>query len=134
MDLKIFYFSYSYLLCPRELNNGSKKSFGTLRQHHLDRKIQFLFYQKIILMTAIFACICGKYDESQDFENDFKDKHGPLNKHVHFVVKMCFRFYVDYLNFYVLFFNQRIISPAISYQLMEIRHFIPIWTLTICMN
>jgi hypothetical protein len=44
-------------------------------------------------MTAIFACICGKYDESQDFENDFKDKHGPLNKHVHFVVKMCFRFY-----------------------------------------
>jgi hypothetical protein len=65
-------------------------------------------------MTAIFACICGKYDESQDFENDFKDKHGPLNEHVHFVVNMCFRFYFDYLNFYVLFYIQRIISPAIS--------------------
>ena len=33
-------------------------------------------------MTAIFACICGNYDESQDLGNDFKDKHGPLNKHV----------------------------------------------------
>jgi hypothetical protein len=33
-------------------------------------------------MTSIMACICAKYDESQDLENDFKDKHGPLNKHV----------------------------------------------------
>ncbi len=33
-------------------------------------------------MTTINACICGKYDESQDLENDFQDKHGPLNKHV----------------------------------------------------
>ncbi len=37
-------------------------------------------------MTALFACIYGKYDESQDLENDFKDKHGPLHKHVLFFV------------------------------------------------
>jgi hypothetical protein len=35
-------------------------------------------------MTAIVACICGKYDESQDLENDFKDKRESLNEHVIF--------------------------------------------------
>ena len=35
-------------------------------------------------MTTIFSCICGKYDESQDLENDFKDKREPLNEHVIF--------------------------------------------------
>jgi hypothetical protein len=54
-------------------------------------------------MTAIFSVICGKYDESQDLENDFKDKHGPLNKHVFFsenissflfwVFELCSLFY-----------------------------------------
>jgi hypothetical protein len=39
-------------------------------------------------MTAIFSVICGKYDESQDLENDFKDKQGPLNKHVFFSENM----------------------------------------------
>jgi hypothetical protein len=42
--------------------------------------------KKIILMTTILACICGKYDESQDLENDFNDKHGTLNKNVPFVI------------------------------------------------
>jgi hypothetical protein len=36
-------------------------------------------------MTTIVACICGKYDESQDLENDFIDKHGPLNEQVLFL-------------------------------------------------
>jgi len=36
-------------------------------------------------MTTIFSCICGKYDESQDLENDFKDKHEPLNEQVLFL-------------------------------------------------
>ena len=35
-------------------------------------------------MTTIFSCICGNYDESQDLENDFKDKREPLNEHVIF--------------------------------------------------
>ncbi len=35
-------------------------------------------------MTTIYVCICGKYDESQDLENDFKEKLGPLNKNVMF--------------------------------------------------
>jgi hypothetical protein len=46
------------------------------------------FSKKITLMTAIFSVICGKYDENQDLENDFKDKHGPLNKHVFFSENM----------------------------------------------
>jgi hypothetical protein len=36
-------------------------------------------------MTAILSCVCGKYDESQDLVNDFKDKNGPLNNHVLFL-------------------------------------------------
>ena len=35
-------------------------------------------------MTTIFSCICGKYDESQDLENDFKDKRELINEHVMF--------------------------------------------------
>ena len=56
-------------------------------------------------MTAIIACICGKYDESQDLENDYKDKQGPLNKHVFF----CdFQLQINLsspfsLNFFILF-------------------------------
>jgi len=48
-------------------------------------------------MTAIFSVICGKYDESQDLENDFKDKHGPLNKHVFFSENM-FSFLFEYFS------------------------------------
>jgi hypothetical protein len=36
-------------------------------------------------MTAILSCVCGKYVESQDFGNDFKDKNGPLNINVLFL-------------------------------------------------
>jgi len=53
------------------------------------------FLQKIILMTTIFACFCVKYDESQDLENDFKDKHGPLNKKVFIIANM---FYLRFEN------------------------------------
>ena len=42
-------------------------------------------------MTAIFSVICGKYDESQDLENDFKDKHRPLNKHVFFSENISYK-------------------------------------------
>ena len=41
-------------------------------------------------MTTIVACICGKYDESKDLENDFKDKHGPLNEQVLFFLVFHF--------------------------------------------
>ena len=36
-------------------------------------------------MTTIFVCLCGKYYESQNLENDFKDKNGPLNRQVLFL-------------------------------------------------
>ena len=63
-------------------------------------------------MTAIFSVICGKYDESQDLENDFKDKHGPLNKHVFFSENISsFLFLVFKLDFY---FIQRINSKPIT--------------------
>ena len=63
-------------------------------------------------MTAIFSVICGKYDESQDLENDFKDKHGPLNKHVFFSENnFSFLFLVFKLDFY---FIQRIKSKPIT--------------------
>ena len=43
-------------------------------------------------MTAILSCVCGKYDESQNLENDFQDKNGPLNRQVLFLwfsIKLC---------------------------------------------
>ena len=55
-------------------------------------------------MTAIFACICGNYDESQDLGNDFKDKHGPLNKHVTCLqLKHQSLFAYFFLNIFILF-------------------------------
>jgi hypothetical protein len=33
-------------------------------------------------MTTIYVCICRKYDERQDLENDFKDKNVPLKIYV----------------------------------------------------
>jgi hypothetical protein len=36
-------------------------------------------------MMTIFVCLCGKYDESQNLENDFQDKNGPLNRQVLFL-------------------------------------------------
>jgi hypothetical protein len=56
-------------------------------------------------MTTIFSVICGKYDESQDLENDFKDKHGPLNKHV-FFVKIFFHFFFEYLSKVFILFKE----------------------------
>jgi hypothetical protein len=58
----------------------------------------------MILMTTINACICGKYDESQDLENDFQDKHGPLNEHVlllDFLVVFCDFFLVKAINVHI---------------------------------
>jgi hypothetical protein len=43
-------------------------------------------------MTTIFVCLCGKYDESQNLENDFKDKNGPLNRQVLFL-RFSIKFY-----------------------------------------
>jgi hypothetical protein len=40
-------------------------------------------------MTTILACICGKYDESQDLANDFKVNYGLSKIHV---VLFCFDF------------------------------------------
>jgi len=48
-------------------------------------------------MTTIFSVICGKYDESQDLENDFKDKNGPLNKQV-VLMTIYFHFLFEYLS------------------------------------
>ena len=45
-------------------------------------------------MTTIFVCLCGKNDESQNLENDFKDKNGPLNRQVLFL-----RFSIKILGF-----------------------------------
>jgi hypothetical protein len=82
-------------------------------------------------MTTIFACICGKYDESQDLENDFKDKHGPLNENVNFFVQLCFDFHFEYLSFYALYFIQRISKPSITFLQVEMRIIDLNWTLTI---
>ena len=40
-------------------------------------------------MTAFYVCVCRKYDERQDFENDFRDNNEPLNiKVIFFLFKM----------------------------------------------
>ena len=67
-------------------------------------------------MTAILSCVCGKYDESQDLVNDFKDKNGPLNKHVLFLWSLCkkqFPFLIAY-HFKLFNFVQRINNPPIT--------------------
>ena len=33
-------------------------------------------------MTTIYVCLCRKYDERQDLENDFKDNNESLNINV----------------------------------------------------
>jgi len=33
-------------------------------------------------MTTIYVCVCRKYNERQDLENDFKDNNEPLNINV----------------------------------------------------
>ena len=39
-------------------------------------------------MTAFYVCVCRKYDERQDLENDFRDNNEPLNiKVIFFLVK-----------------------------------------------
>jgi hypothetical protein len=49
-------------------------------------------------MTTLYVCKCGKYDESQDFENDSKDKHGPLNKNVLFDnVTLLIKIFLNYI-------------------------------------
>jgi len=40
----------------------------------------------------MMTTICGKYDQSQDLEKDFKNQHKPLNRHV-----LYFRSYRLYL-------------------------------------
>ena len=70
-------------------------------------------------MTTIFACICGKYDESQDLENDSKDKHGPLNKKVIFIVNL---FLSSFLVFKFLIYL-RINNPSITYRHLKTRNF-----------
>ena len=79
----------------------------------------FSFYNKIILMTTIFACICGKYDESQDLENDSKDKHGPLNKKVIFIAN----FFLSSFLVFKFFIYLRINSPSITYRHLKTRNF-----------
>ena len=40
-------------------------------------------------MTAFYVCVCRKYDERQDLENDLRDNNRPLNiKVIVFFLKM----------------------------------------------
>jgi hypothetical protein len=51
-------------------------------------------------MTTIFVCLCRIYDESQNLENDFKDKNGPLNRQVLFLL-FSINFW-DFLKIFIL--------------------------------
>ncbi len=62
-------------------------------------------------MTTILTCVCGKYDESQDFENDFKDKHGPLKKYVLFYDFLC-HVPFPYLSLNFLYFSKNKQPPV----------------------
>ena len=55
-------------------------------------------------MTTIFVCLCGKYDESQNLENDFKDKNGSLNRQVLFLL-FSINFW-DFLKIFILLKEQ----------------------------
>ena len=52
-------------------------------------------------MTILHVFICGKYDEKKDFENDFKDTNGPLNKNVLF---LKFYFWKKYYTLFIILF------------------------------
>ena len=40
-------------------------------------------------MTTFYVCLCRKYDEKQDLENDLRDNNEPLNiKVIVFFLKM----------------------------------------------
>ena len=69
-------------------------------------------------MTTIFSCICGKYDDSQDLENDFKDKHEPLNEHVIIFYSL---FNISFIRILVekSLFILRKSSPSITYQNLD---------------
>jgi len=65
-------------------------------------------------MTAILSCVCGKYDESQDLENDFKEQHEPLKRKVIFYGFLMQNNISFHLNLFV--FLNRIQNPQIIFQ------------------